>query len=214
MLHKSIDVKAEGKGEVLAVFSTFGVKDHDGDVTFPGAFKQGAPVRISAYNHSSWGGVLPVGKGVINADQEKATMEGQFFMETQAGKDTFTVVKELGPLGQWSYGFDILESEPIELDGEKLRGLKSLEVHEVSPVLLGAGINTQTVAAKSRRVEDFSDEELLDACKQLLKRGLALPSDLVEAVRKADEAEAAQTKTRDSLLAIAAANGIDIGGEK
>lgn len=214
MQHKSIDVKAEGQGEVLAVFSTFGVKDHDGDVTFPGAFDQGAPVRISAYNHSSWGGVLPVGKGVIRADEQKAVMEGKFFMDTQAGKDTFTVVKEMGELGEWSYGFDILESEPIEHEGSKARGLKKLKVHEVSPVLLGAGIGTQTVAAKTRKPEELTDDELIAACKQLLTRGLALPSDLVEAVRKMD-AEAASTKRRtDSLRLIAASHGIDTGGEK
>ena len=33
-----LTVKAADKGEVSAVFSTFGVKDHDGDVTLPGAF--------------------------------------------------------------------------------------------------------------------------------------------------------------------------------
>lgn len=215
MLQKSIDVKAEGEGEVLAVFSTFGVKDHDGDVTFPGAFDEGAAVRISAYNHSSWGGVLPVGKGVIRADEQKATMEGKFFMDTQHGRDTFTVVKEMGDLGEWSYGFDILESEPIEFEGSKARGLKKLKVHEVSPVLLGAGIGTQTLATKS--LGELSDEECaeraVEACKALLKRGISLPPDLVEAVRKQD-AETAETKRRkDSLLAIAAANGINIGGE-
>lgn len=213
MLHKSIDVKAEGQGEVLAVFSTFGVKDHDGDVTLPGAFDQGAPVRISAYNHSSWGGVLPVGKGVIRADEAKAVMEGKFFMDTQAGKDTFTVVKEMGELGEWSYGFDILDSERGDHEGKSARFLKKLKVHEVSPVLLGAGIGTQTLATKSREVADLTDDEVLAAASELLKRGLTLPPDLVEAVRKMD-AEAASTKRRqDSLLAIAAANGIDIGGE-
>jgi HK97 family phage prohead protease len=216
MQHKSIDVevKAEGQGEVLAVFSTFGVKDHDGDVTLPGAFDDGAAVRISAYNHSSWGGVLPVGKGVIHQDDTKAVMEGQFFMGTQAGKDTFTVVREMKDLGEWSYGFDIQDSEQGEHEGEKVRMLKKLKVHEVSPVLLGAGIGTQTLATKSREAKDLTDEEVLAAAAELLKRGLSLPPDLVKAVRDMDSETALTTRRKDTLRLIASAHGIDTGGEK
>jgi HK97 family phage prohead protease len=139
----------EDKGIVSAVFSTFNVKDKDGDVTKPGAFESGAEVLISAYQHQSWGGALPVGKGTISANRKEATFNGQFFMDTQGGADTFKVVKAAGALMEWSYGFDPVEYKFGEHEGERVRFLLKQKVHEVSPVLIGAGENTRTLSAKS-----------------------------------------------------------------
>lgn len=158
--HKSFEglkVKDEDAGTVAAVFSTFNVIDSDGDVTLPGAFEDGAKVRISAYNHASWGQALPVGKGVITSDEKQAVMDGEFFLDTVAGKDTFTVVKLMEDLQEWSYGYDILERvEPDGLDEEfqgATQGLKKLKVHEVSPVILGAGVDTRTLEAKGKSMK-------------------------------------------------------------
>lgn len=139
------------KGEVTAVFATFDVIDKDGDVTLPGAFTDGAEVLISAYGHKSWEGALPVGKGVIKTTATDARLKGQFFMDTQAGRDHFQIVKELGAKQEWSYGYDVVDSEFGEMDGQRVRFLKRQEVHEVSPVLIGAGVNTRTLATKGRK---------------------------------------------------------------
>src|SRR3546814_18893714 len=80
-----VEIKDEAKGEVTAVFATLGIRDHDGDFTREGAFTDGAPVRISAYGHKSWQGQLPVGKGVIRVKGKRATLDGQFFMNTPPG---------------------------------------------------------------------------------------------------------------------------------
>jgi hypothetical protein len=45
----AVEVKGADSGEVRAVFSTFNTVDSDGDVTLPGAFRDGQEVRISAY---------------------------------------------------------------------------------------------------------------------------------------------------------------------
>ena len=48
-MHKtlsSVTVKAADKGEVSAVFSTFNVIDKDGDLTLPGAIKDGTEVVV------------------------------------------------------------------------------------------------------------------------------------------------------------------------
>jgi len=144
-----VEIKDEAQGLVRAVFATFNKIDSHGDVTPPGAFTDGEEMPISAYGHMSWEGALPVGKGRIRQTSKEAIFEGQFFMETQAGRDTFTTVKELGSLGQWSYGYDALEYSFGEHDGKRVRFLNKLKVHEVSPVLIGAGVNTRTLAAKS-----------------------------------------------------------------
>ncbi len=142
-------------GSFKAVFSTFDVIDLDGDVTLPGAFTDGQKVRIAYWGHR-WHD-LPVGRGVVHADHEKAWVDGQFFLDTEAGMETYKTVKNLAELQEWSYGFDILESQPGKMGGEDVRFLTKLNVHEVSPVLLGAGIGTQTVAIKGTSPDVDSD---------------------------------------------------------
>jgi phage head maturation protease len=144
-----VEVKSADRGEVSAVFSTFNVVDKDNDVTLPGAYTEGAEVVISAYEHKSWGGALPVGKGRIRTTRTEAILDGQFFMDTTAGRDTFAVVKQLGAQQQWSYGYEVIDAEPGTFDGKEVRFLKRLEVPEVSPVLVGAGIDTRTLAVKT-----------------------------------------------------------------
>lgn len=146
-----VEVKDADKGEIVAVFATLGVIDSDGDVTLKGAFPAEAPVVISAYGHTSWQGVKPVGKGVIREVGDEAVLEGQFFLDTVEGRDTFTVVKELGALGlqEWSYGYDPVKFSFGEHEGQRVRFLEELKVHEVSPVLKGAGMGTRVLAAKS-----------------------------------------------------------------
>lgn len=214
MRQKRLEVKLSGdQGQVEAVFARFNVVDHDGDVTIPGAFTDGQKVRISAYNHGSWQGALPVGKGVISQNDEAATLHGEFFMNTAGGRDTFEVVKQLEDLGEWSYGFDVAEESSGTFEGQSVRFLKRLDVHEVSPVLLGAGIGTQTVAMKSR---DMSDEDLLRAVKQHMaevkERGLPIPGDLIAAVHELDARIAEENSREGMLMLIASAHGINYEG--
>lgn len=144
-----VTVKDATKGTVSAVFSTFNVIDKDGDVTLPGAITEGAEVVMSAYGHQSHYGALPVGKGVIRIQGDEAIFDGGFFLNTAAGKDTFEVVKELGPLGEWSYSLHDVKSHPGEFNGQQVNFLDSIFVKEVSPVLRGAGVNTRTLGVKS-----------------------------------------------------------------
>jgi len=136
-------------GEFSAVFSTFNVIDHDRDVTLPGAFEEGAPVRIAAWSHG-WS-QLPVGRGIIHQTETEARVDGRFFLDTDTGKEHYQTVKNLGDLQEWSYSFDILASEYGKQEGQRVQFLQRLEVHEVSPVMLGAGIDTRTLDIKADR---------------------------------------------------------------
>lgn len=147
-----VEIKDADNGEVAAVFSTFDVIDKDGDVTLKGAFTDGAPVAISAYGHQSWKGALPVGKGRIREVGNEAVMEGRFFMDTTHGADTFKTVKAMSEddnLQEWSYSLRDVKAEMGDFNGQRVRFLKSIRVHEVSPVLVGAGVDTRTLAVKS-----------------------------------------------------------------
>ncbi|MEU8379771.1 HK97 family phage prohead protease [Streptosporangium sp. NPDC048865] len=155
-----VEIKDEDRGEVTAIFSTFNVEDSDGDVTVPGAFEDGAKMPLSAYGHASWAGALPVGKGGIRTTKTEAILEGAFFMDTAHGLDTFKTVKQLAELGQWSYGYDPVKFSYGEHEGKRVRFLEGLKVHEVSPVLLGAGVGTRTLGAKNAPMS-FIDEARL-----------------------------------------------------
>lgn len=140
----SLELKADG--EVRSVFATFNVVDKDGDVTLPGAFIEGQAVRLlPAHDWRHYA----IGKGHISTDYQRATFNGTFNLKTTAGRDWYEAVKDLGAMQEWSYGFDILESEPGTMDGRKVRVLKAVRVHEVSPVTLGAGMGTETLSIKS-----------------------------------------------------------------
>jgi hypothetical protein len=145
-----VEVKDAEKGLVTAVFSTFNVVDADQDVTLPGAFDDGAEWMISAYGHKSWDGALPVGKGVVHATATEATLEGQFFLDTVGGLETFKVVKAMGSLQEWSYSCQPDKYSYGDFDGKSVRFLEHIMPGgEVSPVIKGAGVGTRTLAVKS-----------------------------------------------------------------
>ncbi|MGW2206762.1 HK97 family phage prohead protease [Streptomyces sp. NPDC001774] len=181
----SVEVTQSDTGHhVEALFATLGVKDHDGDVTVKGAFQQGALTRISAYNHASWNGALPIGKGTIHEEGNDVIFRGTFF-NTQAAQDTRETLKGLGELAEWSYGFDVEDSAPGEFDGERVRMLKRMKVHEVSPVLLGAGIGTRTLSVKS--------------ALRFGEQGEAVLADLTEFVDRAAEVVAKRSEKGKGL---------------
>ena len=157
-----VQFKADGQaGEFRAVFASFNVIDKDGDLTLPGAFKEGQAVRISSWNHG-WEN-LPVGRGEIHSDQTEAWVEGKFFLETASGKEHYETIKALDELGEWSYGFRIEKwsyQQQQEGSAERaVRILEKLDVIEVSPVMQGAGIGTRTTDIKIGRRNSAKDLE-------------------------------------------------------
>jgi len=147
---RSVELKDAEEGKVRAVIATLGVRDKDGDLIEPGAFGT-QRVRVSGFNHTSWEGALPVGKGTVTESGDRAVADLQFFMDTTGGADAFRTIKGLGELGEWSFGFDITEEGSPDEEQRRngvVRVLKGLEVHEVSPVLMGAGVGTGTLVAK------------------------------------------------------------------
>lgn len=152
MERKSFECQVEWKkdsqeGEFTATFSTFNCIDGDKDVTFAGAFTDGEEVPISHWGHG-WND-LPVGRGTVRADSQKAWIEGKFFTDTETGKEHYLTVKHLGQLQQWSYGYDVLDSQPGQFEGQDVRFLKRLKVIEVSPVMRAAGVGTGTTDIKA-----------------------------------------------------------------
>jgi len=149
------ELKAESDGEFRAVFSTIDVVDHDGDVTRAGSFKDGVDVIVGSWGHKH--DELPVGKGVIRANDTEAIVEGKFFLDTQPGRDTYTTVKNLGSLGEWSYIFAVSKQSFGEFEGRQVRFIEGVDVYSVDPVLKGAGIGTRTTSIKSQDALTFGE---------------------------------------------------------
>jgi hypothetical protein len=181
-----VEFKDAGNGAVEAVFATLGVRDLDSDVTLKGAFEEGAPVRISAYNHASWEGALPIGKGTIHEEGDKAVFRGEFF-KTQAAQDTREALKGLGEMAEWSYGFDVKDSESGEHEGKSVRFLKSLKVYEVSPVLLGAAGPGRTGTIDVKRTFSAEDRHRMAGNGQAMADG-SFPIANVQDLRNAIQA--------------------------
>jgi len=142
-----VAIKDEEQGRIEALFSVFNMVDSDGDVVLPTFFTEGQQVPISSWGHK-WGD-LPVGKGTVHVGKQGAVLAGGFFMDTEHGREHFRTVKNMGNLQDWSFGFDVVESRHGDFDGQEVRFLEKGTLFEVSPVLVGANRETQTLAVKA-----------------------------------------------------------------
>ena len=160
----------EETGTVEAVFSVFNEIDSDNDVVLPKSIRSGYGDKGVAmvWGHD-WKNII--GKGKIIQDDDKAVFKGSFNMNTNAGKEAYETVKAMGDLQQWSFGFEVLDSEVgmFSKDGgeeKEVRYLKDLKVWEVSPVMVGANQNTHTVAVKNAEQEmETNDREIKNEVK-------------------------------------------------
>ena len=166
---KAIDfeLKEDAEGKVSAVFSVFNSLDSDGDVVLPGSiksgFKSGDVPMVWAHK---WD--MPIGKGRIEEDDGKATFNGEFFLDTDSGQEAYKIVKNMGDMQQWSFGYRVNDAEraPFKSANSEeevdARYLKDLTVFEVSPVLVGANQETYTMAIKSNKelLEDLVEDEV------------------------------------------------------
>ncbi len=179
---KTVEIKAlDDSGVGVAKIATLNVIDSDGDVTRPGAFGE---QEVKVLPTHDWGSV-PLGKGTIKESGDDVLVDFRLNLDTVAGKEWYAALKfdlEHGqPLQEWSYGFTIPKegSEDGLVDGREVRILKAVKVHEVSPVVLGAGVGTGTLAVKNKAPEGITlTEEITRALA-----GLKSATDRLEKVR-------------------------------
>lgn len=159
--HGEAEIKDPTLGLISAVFSTFNIKDADGDVVKSGAIPETDVLMVWGHDWQS----LPIGKGTIRADRKRAIFDGQFNLQTQAGRDAFETIRFNGKSQQYSWGFEILDAEFGEFTGEdgkaeQVRFIKNTRPFEVSPVLIGSNPKTETLAIK---------DGLCPTCKQVVE---------------------------------------------
>ena len=142
---------ADTPGLVIASFAAFDEIDRHGEITKPKAFGT-QDVLLGAYGHTSFGRMgsptPPVGRGQIREEKGHAIFEGQFNLDMVAGREMYESVKMAGDLQEWSYGYRVMKETQIMVEGRPVRVLEKLLVKEVSPVMVGAGNDTRTLALK------------------------------------------------------------------
>ena len=162
-----IELKEDGEKRYMeAVFSLYDTIDSDNDITLPGALKSGyTNNKIPLVWNHDWS--KPVGRGVLESTNDKAVFRG-YFLPTSAGREAYETVKAMEDMQQFSYGFQVLDSEAGSIVDEKtgkekpVRFLKDVKVWEVSPVLVGAQQNTFVQTLKSGLEQIDSKEEEIE----------------------------------------------------
>lgn len=137
-----LDIKSAAEGTVMARFASLETIDLDGDVVAAGSIGHQSDIILESWGHAYT--LPPAGVGRVYEEGLQAVFEGQFFMDSQVGRDNFAALQKLNK-AEWSFTFDVLESKPLRTG----RRLERLKILGVSPVLKGAGIATRTLELKS-----------------------------------------------------------------
>lgn len=151
--------KMDDAGHGLARIAVLSGVDHDGDTYAKGAFswkkdkEQWVPI-LPAHDRKA----MPLGKARVYEDGDAAYAELFLNLNTEAGRDWHETLKfdlaKGGAVQEWSYGFGVEDYGQEKRDGATVRVLKRVDVHEVSPVVRGAGVGTRTVSMKSLNDDD------------------------------------------------------------
>lgn len=162
------NVKQIGDGTVTCVFATMNTIDKDGDVTIPGAFGSQRAKIVGAHDWQ----MPSLGYADIKEIGDEAIAQLKFYTDMATASEWFTSLKhnyENGVDQQYSYGFEIRDSSQGVFEERPVRFLKQLKVFEISPVMLGAGIHTRTLAAKRAKpmpmpMTDESRQDFMSRC--------------------------------------------------
>ena len=128
--------------DLLAVGATFDEIDKEGEIIKSGAIAEGK-VSIGSWGHSS----IPAGVGDIKQVEKQLILEGKFF-DTQMGRDTREIVKELSEVLEWSIGGAATKVSHQVINNKSVKVLEEIVVKEVVPTLIGASNGTGTLMAK------------------------------------------------------------------
>lgn len=141
-------------GSFEAIFATLTAIDRDGDSYDPGAIGR-QKVFVSVWNHGSWGEgseAIPVGFGETFERENKALIQGEFDLDDADGVKHYNKLKYFLSKGmniEWSFALPEADFRFEERDGRQVRVFTRILVPEVSPVLMGAGVDTELVSIKA-----------------------------------------------------------------
>jgi len=177
---KSLTIeKMDEAGTGRARIATLSAVDHDGDTYLPGAFswKDGGHQWCSilpAHDRRA----TPLGKARVYEEGDAAIADLHFNLAIPEAKSWHSAIMfdlaQGASVQEYSYGFDLQDFDYQVRGDDRVRLFKRVDVHEVSPVLKGAGIGTGTLAMKNARLKDDHFTLLIGGLGELAKQ---LPAD-------------------------------------
>lgn len=163
----SKDLKLEA-GQGQAIIATLNVEDHDGDVLLPGVIgKEQHASILPAHDSRS----ASMGKAIVREVGNHLIADFKFNLDP-AHKTSLEWHSSLKfdrdngiPVQEWSFGLVNMNTEqgPFGEANRRVNFIKSFDIPEISPVLRGASIGTQTLAIKSENMSFVQQMELASA---------------------------------------------------
>lgn len=146
---KCPDPESEGRdGRISMVVGNIGIPDPQGDMFMPGSIGR-QNVLISPWQHGVWRGAIPIGKGVIYEDGDKIQFEGQFNMELEDARNTFSAIAFAPELIEASIGFLRQVTQRKTYEGKSVNGLVKVLAKEVTMAIAGVQPGTHVTALKA-----------------------------------------------------------------
>jgi HK97 family phage prohead protease len=161
-----LEVKAdEERGTFTALASVFGNVDLGGDKMVKGAFKntlekwrksgRSIPVILSHQWDSLTAYVGKADPRAVYEDDRGLMVQGQLFMDKEAGRDVYRLMKE-GLLTGWSFGYK------VPAGGQKKNGkvneVTEVDLFEVGPTLVGMNPEAQLQSVKQAAAEEVEEK--------------------------------------------------------
>lgn len=158
---KDIDTKNQ---IVTGYLSSFGNKDHDGDIMEKGAFSKSINERkndIFFLNQHNW--AQPHGKfKVLKEDSFGLYFESEPLIKGVSYSDDLMKLYDAGIIKEHSIGFRTIKSDYDSKSNT--RTIKEVKLFEGSNVTLGANSNTPYLGTKNLTLKDINDQ-----CNRLYK---------------------------------------------
>jgi len=155
-LNQRFEIKAtnDEDGTFVAYGNVFNVIDQASDVTVPGAFSNTIanhkangtmPKFLAQHGHTT----MPIGIITDMVEDDKGLrFEGKFALETQAGREAYSLVK-MTAIDEFSIGFVTLQSEKQIMAGKQVRALMEVDVREISLVTFACNPESKIESIKS-----------------------------------------------------------------
>ena len=182
----------DGEGRTLEGYAAaFNNVDRVKDIIHPGAFaktisERGNKTRL-LWQHDS---KEVIGKPVELREDDRGLFLRAIISDTAKGRDALALLKD-GAVDSMSIGYEVVASDFEQKDGETIRNLREIKLHEVSLVTFPANEEAVVTAVKqddaaepeekAGRVLSSKNRALLSKCRTELGEAIKALADLLDA---------------------------------
>jgi HK97 family phage prohead protease len=145
-------------GTFTGYASIWGAVDSYGDIVDKGAFRR--TVKDNQQFPLLWSHDIGEPIGVVRPKEDSTGLkvEGHINLDVQRGRETRSLMKQ-GAVSGLSIGYQVVKSEPDEVEKSPVRRLKEIKLWEISPVVFGACPGALVADIKADECSELIDEE-------------------------------------------------------